>query len=70
MVEMLTKKPPWAEYETMAAIYKIATEEFPKFELSNNTSKDVIDFLRLTFRRDPHERPSSEDLLSHQFVNR
>lgn len=26
VVEMLTEKPPWAEYEAMAAIFKIATQ--------------------------------------------
>ncbi|KAH3747789.1 hypothetical protein DPMN_182221, partial [Dreissena polymorpha] len=70
VVEMLTKKPPWPELETMAAIYKIATAEFPKYQLPEGTSDRAQDFLRLVFRRNFPERPTSEDLLSHPFVNR
>lgn len=67
---MLTKKPPWADLETMAAIYKIATTEYPRFTLPNGLSAYVEDFLRLTFKRSAQERPTAEDLLSHPFVNR
>ncbi|XP_060583649.1 mitogen-activated protein kinase kinase kinase 2-like [Ruditapes philippinarum] len=70
VVEMLTKKPPWADLETMAAIYKIATTEFPRFTLPNGLSSHTDDFLRLSFRRSPQERPTAEDLLLHPFVNR
>ena len=63
---MLTKKPPWAHLETMAAIYKIATEEQP---IPSNISKQTIDFLKLTFRRVPAERPTAADLISHPFAN-
>lgn len=70
MVEMLTKKPPWPELETMAAIYKIATADFPKYQLPDGTSDRAHDFLRLVFRRNFPDRPTSEDLLSHPFVNR
>ncbi|XP_053385541.1 mitogen-activated protein kinase kinase kinase 3-like [Mercenaria mercenaria] len=70
IVEMLTKKPPWADLETMAAIYKIATTEFPRFTLPNGLSPYVDDFLRLTFKRIPQERPTAEDLLMYSFVNR
>lgn len=70
VVEMLTKRPPWAEFETMAAIYKIATEDHPKYELPKNTSEQTRHFLSMTFRRVPQERPTAEDLLYHPFVNR
>lgn len=66
VVEMLTKKPPWAHLETMAAIYKIATEEQP---IPSNISKQTLDFLKLTFRRVPAERPTAADLISHPFAN-
>ncbi|XP_053385574.1 mitogen-activated protein kinase kinase kinase 2-like isoform X2 [Mercenaria mercenaria] len=68
LVEMLTKEPPWAELEPCAAIYKIGTEDFPQFTLPNDLSPCVDDFLRLTFKRIPGERPSAEDLLLHSFV--
>lgn len=66
VVEMLTQKPPWAHLETMAAIYKIATEEQP---IPSNISKQTLDFLKLTFRRVPAERPTAADLINHPFAN-
>ncbi|KAK3082811.1 hypothetical protein FSP39_006009 [Pinctada imbricata] len=68
IVEMLTKKPPWAEFETMAAIYKIAMEERPRFTLPDNVSQDCKDVLSLTFRRNAQERPSAIDLLNHHWL--
>ena len=65
---MLTKRPPWAELETMAAIYKIATADFPKYSLPNNVSNAAHDFLRLVFKRTSSDRPTAEDLLQHPFV--
>jgi len=71
VVEMLTKKPPWPELETMAAIYKIATADFPKYRLPDGTSDFVHDFLKLVFRREQRDRPSAEELLTHpMLVNR
>lgn len=67
---MLTKKPPWADLETMAAIYKIATTEYPRFTLPKGLSSHTDDFLKLSFKRIPQERPTAEDLLQHPFVNR
>ncbi|KAL5005591.1 hypothetical protein ScPMuIL_016749 [Solemya velum] len=69
VVEMLTTKPPWAQYESMAAIFKIATEEQMSYELPTYISSVARDFLRLTFKRTPHDRPSAEDLLRHRFTN-
>ncbi|XP_052816284.1 mitogen-activated protein kinase kinase kinase 2-like [Mya arenaria] len=70
VVEMLTKKPPWPELETMAAIYKIATADFPKYRLPDSTTDYVHDFLKLVFKRDSRQRPTAEDLLLHPMVNR
>lgn len=45
MVEMLTEKPPWAEFEAMAAIFKIATQPTnPK--LPPHVSDYTRDFLK------------------------
>lgn len=66
VVEMLTKKPPNAHLETMAAMYRIVIEEQP---IPSNISKQATDFLRLTFRRAPAERPTASDLLNHPFAN-
>ncbi|CAI9540035.1 unnamed protein product, partial [Staurois parvus] len=48
VVEMLTEKPPWAEYEAMAAIFKIATQP-TKPRLPDNVSDSCRDFMQVIF---------------------
>lgn len=62
---MLTEKPPWAEYEAMAAIFKIATQP-TKPILPSNTSDHTRDFIHRIFVEAKH-RPSAEELLRHPF---
>lgn len=67
VVEMLTEKPPWAEYEAMAAIFKIATQPTnPK--LPPHVSEYTRDFLQRIFT-EAKLRPSAEELLRHMFVH-
>ncbi|XP_050953596.1 mitogen-activated protein kinase kinase kinase 22 [Labeo rohita] len=66
VVEMLTQKPPWAEYEAMAAIFKIATQP-TKPNLPEGVSDACRDFLRQIFVEEKW-RPTAEGLLSHPFV--
>ncbi|KAJ8010954.1 hypothetical protein DPEC_G00080510 [Dallia pectoralis] len=66
VVEMLTQKPPWAEYEAMAAIFKIATQP-TKPLLPENVSDAARDFVRQVFVKEEC-RPTAETLLSHPFV--
>lgn len=66
VVEMLTQKPPWAEYEAMAAIFKIATQP-TKPMLPASVSDTCRDFLRQVFVEEKW-RPTADGLLSHPFV--
>ncbi|PWA18019.1 hypothetical protein CCH79_00004153 [Gambusia affinis] len=66
VVEMLTQKPPWAEYEAMAAIFKIATQP-TKPMLPEGVSDSCRDFLRQVFVEEKW-RPTADFLLSHPFV--
>uniref|UniRef100_A0A8C4E544 Mitogen-activated protein kinase kinase kinase 22 n=1 Tax=Dicentrarchus labrax TaxID=13489 RepID=A0A8C4E544_DICLA len=66
VVEMLTQKPPWAEYEAMAAIFKIATQP-TKPMLPEGVSEACRDFLRQVFVEEKC-RPTADVLLSHPFV--
>uniref|UniRef100_A0A3B5LMQ3 Mitogen-activated protein kinase kinase kinase 22 n=1 Tax=Xiphophorus couchianus TaxID=32473 RepID=A0A3B5LMQ3_9TELE len=66
VVEMLTQKPPWAEYEAMAAIFKIATQP-TKPMLPEGVSDSCRDFLRQVFVEEKW-RPTADVLLSHPFV--
>lgn len=65
VVEMLTEKPPWAEYEAMAAIFKIATQPTNPV-LPSHISEQTKDFVRRIFVEAKH-RPSAEELLRHPF---
>lgn len=63
---MLTQKPPWAEFEAMAAIFKIATQP-TKPMLPESVSDTCRDFLRQVFVEEKW-RPTADVLLSHPFV--
>ncbi|KAM4705191.1 mitogen-activated protein kinase kinase kinase 3-like [Rhinophrynus dorsalis] len=67
VVEMLTEKPPWAEYEAMAAIFKIATQP-TKPRLPDSVSDSCRDFMKKIFVEEKR-RPTAEELLRHPFVS-
>nr|XP_033801072.1 mitogen-activated protein kinase kinase kinase 2 isoform X4 [Geotrypetes seraphini] len=67
VVEMLTEKPPWAEFEAMAAIFKIATQPTSP-QLPAHVSDHLRDFLKRIFV-EAKLRPSAEELLRHTFVH-
>uniref|UniRef100_A0A8C5WH74 Mitogen-activated protein kinase kinase kinase 2 n=1 Tax=Leptobrachium leishanense TaxID=445787 RepID=A0A8C5WH74_9ANUR len=66
VVEMLTEKPPWAEYEAMAAIFKIATQP-TKPKIPDTVSDFCRDFMKLIFVEEKR-RPTADELLKHPFV--
>eukprot|EP00667_Euglena_gracilis_P004722 EG_transcript_4750 len=74
IVEMLTAKPPWPEFDSMwQAIYHIANSTGPP----PNIPKDIVDqhpdlrdFLDLCFQRDVQLRPMAADLLHHSFLTK
>ncbi|KAK4741812.1 hypothetical protein SAY87_025400 [Trapa incisa] len=65
VIEMLTGRPPWSEYEGPAAMFKILTETPP---IPKNLSMEGKDFLWRCFQRNPAERPSAALLLEHPFI--
>ncbi|XP_043965278.1 mitogen-activated protein kinase kinase kinase 2 isoform X2 [Gambusia affinis] len=67
VVEMLTQRPPWAEFEAMAAIFKIATQPTNPV-LPPHVSDHCREFLRRIFVETKH-RPSADDLLRHFFLH-
>lgn len=68
VVEMLTQKPPFSDYESFAAMFQIVTCKHPKYELPSGASVYVKDFLVQTFKSTGQDRPSAEGLLDHRFV--
>ncbi|XP_068752241.1 mitogen-activated protein kinase kinase kinase 3-like isoform X3 [Montipora capricornis] len=67
VVEMLTTKPPWSEFEPMAALFKIATQPTEP-ELPLDLSEDARDFVQSTLTKNSRQRPSADDLLNFNFV--
>ncbi|KAF7828751.1 mitogen-activated protein kinase kinase kinase 5 isoform X1 [Senna tora] len=65
IIEMLTGKPPWSEYEGAAAMFKVMrdTPSIPE-----TLSSEGKDFLRCCFKRNPAERSTASALLEHRFL--
>ncbi|CAA0834360.1 Mitogen-activated protein kinase kinase kinase YODA [Striga hermonthica] len=67
VLEMATSKPPWSQYEGVAAMFKIGnSKELPTIpEYLSNEGKD---FVKLCLQRNPQHRPTATQLLEHSFV--
>ncbi|XP_061337299.1 LOW QUALITY PROTEIN: mitogen-activated protein kinase kinase kinase YODA-like [Gastrolobium bilobum] len=69
VLEMATTKPPWSQYEGVAALFKIGnSKELPA--IPDRLSEDGKDFVRLCLQRNPLCRPSAAQLLMHPFVKK
>uniref|UniRef100_A0A0D9VJ87 mitogen-activated protein kinase kinase kinase n=1 Tax=Leersia perrieri TaxID=77586 RepID=A0A0D9VJ87_9ORYZ len=67
VLEMATSKPPWSQYEGIAAVFKIGnSKELPP--IPDHLSEEGKDFIRQCMQRDPSSRPTAVDLLQHSFV--
>ncbi|XP_077234143.1 mitogen-activated protein kinase kinase kinase 5-like isoform X2 [Tasmannia lanceolata] len=66
IIEMLTGKPPWNEFEGAAAMFKVLRNECPP--IPDTLSAEGKDFVQCCFRRNPADRPSASKLLEHHFV--
>ncbi|KAJ8551580.1 hypothetical protein K7X08_021595 [Anisodus acutangulus] len=67
ILEMATSKPPWSQYEGVAAIFKIGnSKDFP--EIPDHLSSDAKKFIMLCLQREPSMRPTASQLLEHPFV--
>ncbi|KAJ6797299.1 mitogen-activated protein kinase kinase kinase 3-like [Iris pallida] len=67
ILEMATSKPPWSQFEGVAAIFKIGnSKDIP--DIPDHLSSDAKSFLKLCLQRDPSARPTAFQLLDHPFV--
>ncbi|KAJ4964884.1 hypothetical protein NE237_016733 [Protea cynaroides] len=67
ILEMATSKPPWSQYEGVAAIFKIGnSKDIP--EIPDHLSTVAKNFLKLCLRRDPFARPTAAQLMDHPFI--
>jgi len=63
MVEMLTKKPLWPEFDSIQVMYQISQKAKPKYKLDPSVSEGAKQFLDdvLVY----NQRPSAKQLLDH-----
>lgn len=67
VLEMATTKPPWSQYEGVAAMFKIGnSKELPA--IPNSLSAEGRDFVLQCLQRNPLHRPTAAKLLEHPFV--
>ncbi|OMO68405.1 hypothetical protein CCACVL1_19967, partial [Corchorus capsularis] len=67
VLEMATTKPPFSQYEGVAAMFKIGnSKELPP--IPDYLSDEGKDFVRQCLQRNPLHRPSAAKLLDHPFV--
>ncbi|KAJ1272266.1 hypothetical protein BS78_06G189100 [Paspalum vaginatum] len=67
VLEMATSKPPWSQYEGIAAVFKIGnSKELPP--IPDHLSEHCKDFIRKCLQRNPSQRPTSVELLQHPFI--
>ncbi|KAE8689194.1 Mitogen-activated protein kinase kinase kinase YODA [Hibiscus syriacus] len=68
ILEMATSKPPWNQYEGVAAIFKIGnSKDMP--EIPDHLSSEAKSFIRLCLQREPSTRPTALQLLDHPFIH-
>uniref|UniRef100_A0A2P2MV66 mitogen-activated protein kinase kinase kinase n=1 Tax=Rhizophora mucronata TaxID=61149 RepID=A0A2P2MV66_RHIMU len=67
VLEMTTTKPPWSQYEGVAAMFKIGnSKDLPA--IPDHLSDEGKDFVRQCLQRNPLHRPKAAQLLEHPFV--
>ncbi|KAK7315084.1 hypothetical protein VNO77_33616 [Canavalia gladiata] len=67
VLEMATTKPPWSQFEGVAAMFKIGnSKELPT--IPDHLSIEGKDFVRKCLQRNPQKRPPASELLDHPFV--
>ena len=72
MIEMLTGSHPWPKltdaFQILFKIMSLKDSEMPTYDLGENTSEKLNDFLRLVFKVNYAERPSAKQLQKHDFI--
>ncbi|KAL9240799.1 hypothetical protein vseg_014977 [Gypsophila vaccaria] len=68
VIEMATGKPPWCQYQEVAALFHIGTTKSPP-PIPDHLSAEAKDFLNKCLQTEANSRASASELLQHPFVN-
>jgi len=67
-LEMMEGEPPYMDFPPLRALFMITTQGVPDLKEPNKWSSGLKDFLKICLQRDPFDRPTSSNLLSHPFL--
>lgn len=67
-IEFAQMEPPNHEMAPMRVLLKIQKADPPRLEQPSKWSKHFNDFIAKCLIKDPHQRPTAADLLTHPFV--
>uniref|UniRef100_A0AAQ4PWF7 non-specific serine/threonine protein kinase n=1 Tax=Gasterosteus aculeatus aculeatus TaxID=481459 RepID=A0AAQ4PWF7_GASAC len=67
-IELAERKPPLFNMNAMSALYHIAQNE--KAALQTRVSANVLNFIDSCLQKIPQDRPHSDDMLGHAFLQR
>uniref|UniRef100_T1PC73 Polo kinase kinase n=1 Tax=Musca domestica TaxID=7370 RepID=T1PC73_MUSDO len=70
LIELAQMEPPNSEMSPMRVLLKIQKSDPPRLDQPSRWSKEFNDFLKNSLVKDPNQRPSTETLLQHAFINR
>ena len=72
MIEMLTGSHPWPNqtdpFQILFKIMNLKENEMPTYDLGENTSETLNNFLRIVFKFNYVERPTADQLQKHDFI--
>ncbi|EDV21721.1 uncharacterized protein TRIADDRAFT_30095 [Trichoplax adhaerens] len=67
-IELAERKPPLINMNAMSALYHIAQNDPPTLKESPRWSVAFVSFVAKCLNKDAKDRPSTEDLMLHEFV--
>lgn len=67
-LEMAEGKPPYGDIHPMRAIFMIPTKPPPSFREPEKWSAEFLDFVSVCLVKNPEERATASDLLTHEFI--
>eukprot|EP01130_Rhizamoeba_saxonica_P003821 TRINITY_DN1583_c0_g3_i2.p1 TRINITY_DN1583_c0_g3~~TRINITY_DN1583_c0_g3_i2.p1 ORF type:complete len:605 (-),score=123.16 TRINITY_DN1583_c0_g3_i2:142-1956(-) len=69
IMEMAEGEPPYMDYPPLRALFLITTKGIPNLKKPKLWSDDMKDFLTKCLTVEPSNRPTSNEMLDHPFIN-
>ncbi|SAM02184.1 hypothetical protein [Absidia glauca] len=66
IIELCTGKPPYSDLLPMTALFRIVEDDYPP--IPDGLSQTLCDFLRSCFAKNPDDRPTATELLTHSWI--